>query len=626
MNEIKDCLSKLEIKQRLKNLPAGVEQAFDNILERIDKRFAKDINPGKEALMWILYSNAVSVDTLRYALAVDPDNVQFDHDGLYSWKAISHLCCGLLEATSISEDDFEDPFRIIRFTHSSFHEYLELAWKPKEQEYRTLIYRKMLKCFAYKFNDSILQPGESQNDNDFMAFAKGAVSSFVKTIPPQKAFEIAVDDLEVDFEDGKMTEEGTYKEFKLLFEKVDLDGCPPLELLNYWATVEYQFDSEDGLSEEALLRKISARGWKTKLRCRTLVMFIYYGVPSLAARLLREPLPGFDPGAMAKNSEYLFYAVQYESMELISGILETKLSDPRYMFEEHVDPRAGMTIESAPNLTFAINKGRQDILKVLLENGAPTHDYGPHGDTPIHAATAKGSIDMISLLLENGANINQMMCTPHVGHETDYSQQRMSWRPLHIACRQGKTRVADFLVQRGADLNAQAMSGATPLHIIASFGDDTASFLDIIQILLANDADVAIRDRLGRVAYQAAHERGLTQMSSILWDAMVSENRAGVSATGQRKIFGHPRKPVTRRLKKKKKTTKTKANASQPPSETLGTSEDVEGLEDLSIEKDEYEISPCQSSEEDILLDDENDDDDDDVVGDNAQVAPKSPV
>ena len=597
-------MSKGEMKQRLNILPTGVDQAFDSILERIDRRCGPDLSPGKEALIWILYTKAISVDTLRYALAVEPENVQFDLDNLYSWKVISHLCCGLLEATSIHEDDFEDPFRMVRFTHTTLRRYLETAWKEHEQEHRILIYRKMLKSFAFKFNHSIFEPGETEAGHDFMGFAQGALRSFVRTIPSEEARRFALKDLEIDFQDEVWYSwEETYEKLKRAAgEQIPAEDVQSFE-------EELQLKLADFSSEELFIREVATVSWKRDLRMRTLTLLTLCGVSDLVARLMREPLVGFDPKMLLEDPNHLYYAVQHESIELIKAVLDAKLSDPTSRFE-YVNEHGGISVQPDTNLSFAISKNRRDITKLLLDNGAPTNEYGPHGDTPIHVATARGSIEMISLLLENGANINQTMCGPMVGYEADFKQERKSWRPLHIACRQGRTQVAEFLTQHGADLNAQAMDGATPLHITASFGDDTTAYLDILRLLLTSNADVAIRDRKGKVAYQIAYERGFRQMATLLWDAMVSKNCAAISATGQRKILGHPSKPVTYRLKKNKPRKKI-ANASQPPSENPGTFEDADGFTDLGGKMNDYEISPCQSSEEDILLDNENDDDDD---------------
>jgi ankyrin repeat protein len=62
--------------------------------------------------------------------------------------------------------------------------------------------------------------------------------------------------------------------------------------------------------------------------------------------------------------------------------------------------------------------------------------------------------------------------------------------------------VARLLLERGADVNARAKDGLTPLHAASSFAE-----LAAVRLLLEHGADVKAEDNHGRTSLHAAEER-----------------------------------------------------------------------------------------------------------------------
>ena len=56
----------------------------------------------------------------------------------------------------------------------------------------------------------------------------------------------------------------------------------------------------------------------------------------------------------------------------------------------------------------------------------------------------------------------------------------------------GRTKIAELLIQEGADVNAKNMDGATPLHGAALFGE-----VETVKLLIQKGADVNVRNNQG---------------------------------------------------------------------------------------------------------------------------------
>ena len=71
--------------------------------------------------------------------------------------------------------------------------------------------------------------------------------------------------------------------------------------------------------------------------------------------------------------------------------------------------------------------------------------------------------------------------------------------------------VADWLIQKGADVNAANDNGNTPLMHAAERG-----YREIIEVLILNGANTALKNNAGKTAYDLARENGFTELSQML--------------------------------------------------------------------------------------------------------------
>ncbi|KAF7495368.1 Poly [ADP-ribose] polymerase tankyrase-1 [Sarcoptes scabiei] len=166
----------------------------------------------------------------------------------------------------------------------------------------------------------------------------------------------------------------------------------------------------------------------------------------------------------------------------------------------------------------AASKSKIDIVKLLLRHGADVSKKNRDGDTPIDLvkpddveirdlllgnaaildAAKKGELDRLTRIV-NAENVNCRDC------------QGRNSTPLHLAAGYNNFDVAEFLLEKGADVNAPDKGGLIPLHNAASYGH-----LDIAALLIKHQTNVNATDRWGFTPLHEAAQKGRTQLCALL--------------------------------------------------------------------------------------------------------------
>ena len=164
-------------------------------------------------------------------------------------------------------------------------------------------------------------------------------------------------------------------------------------------------------------------------------------------------------------------------------------------------------------LTAAAKEGDVATIKELLNKGAKVDESnsGKWSATPLYWSLFDCKFEAVELLLKKGANANSAdsfglaplqlaVCCKDVdpsliehfiekGADVNYKNTSDGWRGLHYAISCGSDDMARLLIEKGADVNAIADDGTTPL-ILAAKNDSVF----IAKLLLEKGADVNWRD------------------------------------------------------------------------------------------------------------------------------------
>lgn len=115
------------------------------------------------------------------------------------------------------------------------------------------------------------------------------------------------------------------------------------------------------------------------------------------------------------------------------------------------------------------------------------HRSDENGFTALHYAMSEDPNEAIIFIIDQGANVNAQNDEGHA--------------PLHMAC---SPEIAKLLLDHGAEVDLQDNLGRTPLHCLAADGTER---YEVIQFLLEAGANAALEDEGGETPVQISKSR-----------------------------------------------------------------------------------------------------------------------
>lgn len=167
---------------------------------------------------------------------------------------------------------------------------------------------------------------------------------------------------------------------------------------------------------------------------------------------------------------------------------------------------------NATPLHFAVEQGNSEAVTLLLDHGANPNAKKLDGTTPLHIAgdgkygsplsRAEVQVAIIQILLDHGSAINALTRAGEV--------------PLSFAALHGTTEAVDLLISRGADVNAGRIQ---PLVCAVTGGN-----METLKHLIAHRADVNVQAVNGATPLDQAVSIRSPEYVAILLDAGAKPN------------------------------------------------------------------------------------------------------
>ncbi len=181
----------------------------------------------------------------------------------------------------------------------------------------------------------------------------------------------------------------------------------------------------------------------------------------------------------------------------------------------------------AASLIDLAEKGNLQGIKATIAQGADINAKNKYGVTPLFVAANFGQSETAKFLLGHGANIGNkskllrgasnggllwlVKKLLDSGVDVNTKGGLMGNTPIHNASLAGRTKVAMFLLSRGADVNAKDKFGASPLSTAAYSGQT-----DVAKLLLQHGAEVNYISKFGDTPLNVAINHNHTEMVKLL--------------------------------------------------------------------------------------------------------------
>jgi len=185
------------------------------------------------------------------------------------------------------------------------------------------------------------------------------------------------------------------------------------------------------------------------------------------------------------------FAGAYEDLE--EAMIRKDTASVIKLIERGVDvntvDRSGNTL-----LTQAIRQDIPDLFEQLMQRRARLNTRNRNGETALSIAAYTGKTAYVTRLVEAGAEVNFY-----------------GWPPLAYAAFNGHAQIAEYLLKRGAEINATTENGSTALFFAARYGH-----LEVVKLLLNHEADVSVANELGETAVDWAVKGRNTDIVDVL--------------------------------------------------------------------------------------------------------------
>lgn len=198
-----------------------------------------------------------------------------------------------------------------------------------------------------------------------------------------------------------------------------------------------------------------------------------------------------------------------------------------------------MKVQSGDLIQAVENNDLERVEEILQDSAYPVNETNEKGETPLLIATHKNYVEVAKRLIDAGADVNQQDRiqdsaylyagaqgkTEILKYMIDHAEpnqtivNRYGGNALIPAAEKGHLDNVKLLLEDGkVDIDHQNNFGYTALIEPVALTDGSSLYQQIVQELLAYNANKELRDNQGKTALDYAKEKGYSEMVTLLED------------------------------------------------------------------------------------------------------------
>ncbi|KAL9629066.1 MAG: hypothetical protein Q9204_005491 [Flavoplaca sp. TL-2023a] len=529
------------LKKALDNLPSALDELYDDTLRRIKSQDQDDSKLAEKALRWVAYAyRPLSASMLQEAVAIDPEETDYDAEAITAIELILDVCSGLLIMDAEAS--------VIRLVHYTAQDYFNALAESESLGPHASI---AAECLSYLKFDTFQTESFSTSrllstalsEDQFPKHSPYALLRYTSTFwachakagspGPQSELGIQIRKFLMSdphialltIADYDVSCHGVYPS--------DLAGCKGYGIAAFFGLCDNLRDLlpcvddvDELLSVKIDIRPLIPMG-------HTALQLAIHNDQATAIEVLLEHGADVEYGGsrmqtplitaitrrstaaalalMARSADSTVSDQGYEGpVALVSRVSpcplkryimnDAPISTAQWLFDH---PKLVLDKKPVPSksLLTAVQDGCTEVIERFIKNGADLNlSKTSMGRTCLQiacASTRPNRLDVLKLLVDHGINVD-------AGDE-------LCRTALHVAVSNGNEDLAHILLQYGADINNKTLGGKTALHkAIYQYHTEVAL------ALLQHGADVDIQDNLGLTALHLASITGQSRIADTL--------------------------------------------------------------------------------------------------------------
>lgn len=530
-------------------------------MHRIQSQNNGQVKTANKILSWVIFAQRpITIEELRCALAVEPEDSCLDKEALRDRGYLLSVCSGLIVITEKTE--------IVRFIHYTTQEYFERACHPQFVSAQTYL---ATTCITY-LSFSTFASGPSLVLSD-----KQSRNAHVPEVRRKQS--------EADARLMKQLKENSLLAYASVHWGVHVRNCRDQDLAIHAKVTGFLSRKAHVSCSIETTHHLQTHGRYTELRSPIGVSDLHvaadFGLEWLTEELLQQ---GASVDAQDSNGwTPLHKASAKGHIDIIKRLVE-KGANPGSAKGSRRDPLwlaavAGHELAtrfllnkqaSLPDMTDMISvvvaNGHVGILRVVLESLRGTRNRAFSVGVAIRQASASENETCVRLLLEEGQylerneiqfGLNEAAFLALVRNDTVIVQLLLEkgadliaavsedGTPLHRVADLSNTTAARYLLDHGANIEAINADGDRPIHIAVDRSNFRTRPENMLKLLLDRGADVNIYGSKGESPLITVSRQGLADSVQQLLDRgavpLAKDREFNRSAIEWAAIKGHPR-------------------------------------------------------------------------------------